>query len=67
MCILSSLLCVCVAAAVRQPDQHGEGGELGERRSQRHAEGERGPESSRQGRPAAGTGPRGPSEGLLQR
>lgn len=55
------------AAAVRQPDQHGEGGELCERRPQRHAEGERGPEGAGQGRPAEGAGERGSPQRLLQR
>lgn len=56
-----------IAAAVRQPDQHGEGRKLGERRPQRHAEGERGPEGTSQGRLTEGTGQRGPSQGLFQR
>lgn len=58
---------VCFTAAVRQPDQHGEGGELSERCSQRHAEGERGPEGACQGRLAEGAGQRGPFQGLRQR
>jgi len=60
-------VCVCLAAAVRQPDEHGEGGELCERRAERHAEGERGPEGARQGRPAEGAGERGSLQGLRQR
>lgn len=63
-----SSLCVSrvIAAAVRQPDQHGQGRKLSERRPQRHAEGERGPEGTSQGRPAESAGQRGPSQGLLQ-
>lgn len=58
---------LCAAAAVGQPDQHGEGRQLCERRAQRHAEGERGPEGTSQGRLTEGSGQGGPSQGLLQR
>lgn len=56
--------CFLSPAAVRESDQHGESGELCERRAQLHAEGNRKHQEPSQGRSAEGSGARRPAQGL---
>ncbi len=62
--VLQTFPCFLSPAAVGEPDQHGESGELCEWRTQLHADGNRKHQEPSQGRSAEGSGAQRPAQGL---